>query len=124
MPTNSFGTITDALMYGSSTSSSSAGISDGLCTSRQLAVALEHPVGDVRRGHDQIEVEFALEPLADDLHVQKPEEAATEAEPERLRRLGLVEQRGVVELQALQRITQLGVVVGVASGRGRRTPSA
>ncbi len=32
-PTKSFGTITDARMYGSSTSSTSLGISAGLCTS-------------------------------------------------------------------------------------------
>ena len=79
-----------------------------------LAVALEHAVGDVRRGHDQIEVELALEPLADDLHVQQPEEAAAEAEAERPRRLGLVEERRVVELQPLERVAQLGVLVGVA----------
>ena len=35
VPTYSFGTMIEARMYGSSTSSSSAGISDGLCTSRQ-----------------------------------------------------------------------------------------
>ena len=32
-PTCSFGTMIDAFTYGSSTSSSSRGISDGLCTS-------------------------------------------------------------------------------------------
>ena len=79
-----------------------------------LAVSLEHAVGDVRRGHDQVEVELALEPLAHDLHVQQAEEAAAEAEAERLRRLGLVEERGVVELEPLERVAQLGVLVGVA----------
>ena len=34
-PTYSFGTITDDLMYGSSTDSISFGISAGLCTSSQ-----------------------------------------------------------------------------------------
>ena len=34
-PTYSFGTITDALMYGSSAASISAGMSAGLCTSTQ-----------------------------------------------------------------------------------------
>ena len=79
-----------------------------------LAVALEHAVGDVRRGDDQVEVELALEPLAHDLHVEQPEEAAAEAEAERPRRLRLVEQRRVVELQPLERVAQLGVLVGVA----------
>ena len=83
-----------------------------------LAVHRPHAVGDVRRGDDQVEVELALEPLAHDLHVQQPEEAAAEAEAERLRRLGLVEQRRVVQLQLLERVAQLGVVVGV----GREEP--
>ena len=106
-----------------------------------LAVALEHPVGDVRCGDDQVEVELALEPLAHDLHVEKPEKTTAEAEAERPRRLRLVEERGVVQLQALQRVAQLGVLVGVAReetgehhrldilvagqrlGRGRAAPS-
>ena len=36
-PTYSLGTITDALMYGSSTASNSFGISAGLCTSTHSA---------------------------------------------------------------------------------------
>ena len=43
----------------------------------------------------------------------RPEEAAAEAEPERLRGLGLPAQRGVVQRQLLQRVAQVGVVVGV-----------
>ena len=78
-----------------------------------LAVHRLHAVGDVRRGHEQVEVELALEPLAHDLHVQQAEEAAAETEAERLRRLGLVEERRVVQLQLLERVAQLGVVVGV-----------
>ena len=70
-------------------------------------------VGDVRRGHEQVEVELPLQPLADDLHVEQAEEPAAEAEAESLRRLGLVEQRPVVELQPLERVAELGVLVGV-----------
>ena len=77
-----------------------------------------HAVGDGRRRHEQVEVELALEPLAHDLHVQQAEEAAAEAEAERLRGLGLVEERRVVELQLLERVAELGVVVGV----GREEP--
>ena len=83
-----------------------------------LAGLGQHAVGDVRRGHEQVEVELALEPLADDLHVQQAEEAAAEAEAERLRGLRLVEERGVVQLQLLERVAQLRVVVGV----GREEP--
>ena len=78
-----------------------------------FAVWRLHPVGHVRRRHEQVEIELALEPLADDLHVQKAEEAAPEAEAERLGRLRLVEQRRVVQLQALERVAKLRVVVGV-----------
>ena len=112
-PTYSFGTMIDALMYGSSTSSSSSGISDGVCTSTQSPFARLDAVRDVRRGHEQVEVELALEPLAHDLHVQQAEEAAAEAEAERLRRLRLVEERRVVQLQPLERVAELRVVVGV-----------
>ena len=42
-------------------------------------------VDDARRGRDEVEVVLALEPLLDDLHVQQAEEAAAEAEAERLR---------------------------------------
>ena len=83
-----------------------------------LARARRRAVGDVRRGDEEVEVELALEPLADDLHVQEAEEAAAEAEAERLRRLGLVRERAVVELQPLERVAQLRVVVGV----GREDP--
>ncbi len=78
-----------------------------------LARPRRRPVRDVRSGDEEIEVELALEPLAHDLHVQEAEEAAAEAEPERLRRLRLVRERAVVQLQALKRVAQLRVVVGV-----------
>ena len=83
----------------------------------------EDAVGDVRRGHEQVEVELALEALAHDLHVQQPEEPAAEAEAERLRRLGLVEERGVVQLELLERVAKLRIVVGVGreeAGEDRR----
>ena len=71
---------------------------------------LVHHVG---RGRDQVEVELALEPLPDDLHVQQAEEATAEAEAECSGRLGLVGQRGVVELQLVERVAQRRVVVTV-----------
>ena len=61
----------------------------------------------------EVEVELALEALADDLQVQQAEEAAAEAEAERDRGLRLVDQRGVVELQLVQGVAQLGVVRAV-----------
>ena len=114
-PTYSVGQMIDARTYGSSVSSiePASGIWAGLCTSTQLAVDGQHPVGDVRRRHEQVEVVLALEPLAHDVHVQQAEEPAPEAEAERARRLRLVAQRGVVQLQLLERVAQLRVLVGV-----------
>ena len=45
--------------------------------------------------------------------MQQAEEAAAEAEAERGRGLGLVEERGVVELEPLERVAKLRVLVGV-----------
>ena len=49
-----------------------------------LAVRLEDVVLHRRRGREQVEVELALEPLLDDLHVQQAEEPDAEAEAERV----------------------------------------
>jgi hypothetical protein len=51
--------------------------------------------------------------------VEQAEEAAAEAEPERDRAFGLVSERGVVEMQLLERLTQERVVLaadGVDAG--------
>ena len=117
-PTYSFGTMIDASTYGSSTSSISARELGRVVDLDPAAVLLVHPVGDGRRGDEEIEVELALEPLLDDLHVQQAEEAAAEAEAERVRGLGLVDERRVVELELLERVAELRVVVGV----GRKEP--
>ena len=109
----------DARTNGSSTSSTSARELGRVVHLEPFAVALEHPVRDVRRRHEQVEVELALEPLADDLHVQQAEEAATEPEAESLRRLRLVEQRAVVQLQPLQRVAQLRILVGIRREESR-----
>ena len=89
-----------------------------------LAVVHDHAVDDVGRGGDQVEAELALEALADDLEVQQAEEAAAEAEAERDGGLRLVDQRGVVELQLVERVAQVGVVGAVDRIEARRTPSA
>ena len=72
-----------------------------------------HLVRDRRRGGDEVEVELAHEPLADDLHVEQPEEAAPEAEAERAGRLGLVGVGAVVEAELLERVAQVGELVAV-----------
>src|SRR5690606_14366468 len=77
------------------------------------AVLERDVVDDVRRRRDEVEVELALEPLADDLQVQQAEEPDAEAEAERDRRLGLVVERGVVELELVERVAQHRVVRAV-----------
>ena len=89
------------------------GKSLGLVTRISLPVSMSDAVDGVRRGGDQRQVELALQPLADDLHVQQAEEAAAEAEPERVARLRLVQQRGVVQPQLVQRVAQVRVVIAV-----------
>jgi hypothetical protein len=78
-----------------------------------LAVGHHHPVLHVGHGGDQVQVELALQPLLDDLHVQQPQEAAAEAEAERGGGLRLVGERRVVQLQLLERVAQLLVLLGV-----------
>ena len=63
------------------------------------------------RRRDEVEVELALEPLLDDLHVEQAEEAAAEPEPERDRALRLVGEARVVEVELLERVAQQRVVL-------------
>jgi len=67
----------------------------------------------VRDRADQVEIELALQSLPHDLHVEQAEEAAAEAESQRHRRLRLVVQRRVVQLQLRQRVAQLLVLFGI-----------
>ncbi len=76
------------------------------------AVAHQHLIHHRRRGGDQVLVELALQPFLHDFHVQQAEEAAAEAEAQRLRHFRLVVQRGIVELELLQRVAQGIVLVG------------
>ena len=85
----------------------------GESISIDLAVGLVDAVPHGRRGDEQLEGELPLQALLDDLHVQQAQEPAAEPEAERGRGLRLVEERRVVEAQLLQRVPQLGVLVGV-----------
>ena len=125
-PTYSFGVRIDARIIGSRISAMRAGsgMSDGLCTSSDLAVGQLDLEADRRHRRHQVEVVLALQALAHDVHVQQAEEAAAEAEAERVGGLRLPGQRGVVERQLLERVAQVGVVGRSRSGRARRRPSA
>ena len=102
------------MMMGSRSSSmrSTGGSLVGLSTNDDFAVGLLHFVDDGRRGGDQLDLVFALEPLLHDVHVQQAEEADAETEAERGGHFGLVVQRRIVEPQLGQRIAELVVVVG------------
>jgi hypothetical protein len=91
-PTYSCGTRIVAVMTGSRISSTRerSGSFDGLSISSHRAVAHQHLVDDGGRRRDQVHVVLALEPLLHDVHVQQAQEAAAEAEAQRLRHLGLV----------------------------------
>ena len=82
---------------------------------QDLALASEDLVGDVGGRLDQVEIALALEPLLDDLHVEHAQEAAAEAEAQRVGGLGLEREAGVVERQLLQGGAQ--VVELVVGGR-------
>ena len=90
-----------------------SGMSAGLCISSMRAVGLVDAVDDRGGGGDQVEVELALEPVADHLEVQQAEEAAAEAEAERGGGLHLGGEGGVVELELLDGVAQRLEVGGV-----------
>ncbi len=77
-----------------------------------LAIALDHFVDHAGRGGDQVLVEFALQALLHDFHVQQAQEAAAKAEAQRLRDFRLELQGRIVELQLFQRIAQLVIFAG------------
>ena len=94
-------------------SRSARGSSAGLCTvttSPLVRVTTYSTLGAVAR---DVEVVLALQPLLDDLHVQQAQEAAAEAEAQRHRVLRLEDERGVVELQPVQRVAQQRIVVAL-----------
>src|SRR5262249_39017983 len=74
------------------------------------AVRAGNPVTHAGTGGNQREVEFALEPLLNDLTVQQTEEAAAKAEAQRRRGLRLEGESCVVELQLLKRLAQIRIL--------------
>ena len=125
-PTYSCGRCTVAVMIGSSIASYLpwSGTFAGLSSSMTSPPFMLHAVAHARRRRDEVQVELALEPLLDDLHVEQAEEAGAEAEAERRRRLGLVRDARVVEHELAERVLEILVVGGVDGEQTRRTPSA
>ena len=78
-----------------------------------VALFVVHLIRYVGHGGDDIHIELAAEALLHNLHVQQTQEAAAEAEAQGCRTLGNEGQRGVVELQLLQRGAQVLEVLGL-----------
>ncbi len=64
-----------------------------------------------RRG-DEVDVEFALQPLLRNFHVQQAQKAAAESESKRHGIFRLVKKRRVIQLQFAERVAQVFVIVG------------
>ena len=77
------------------------------------SVGLVDVVDDGGQGGDKIQIELPLQTLLNDLHVEHTEEAAAEAEAQRNGGFRLEGQGGVVELELLQRVPQVGVLAAV-----------
>ena len=78
-----------------------------------VAVVLGHTVYNRRRRGNEVELELALEPLLDDVHVQQAQKPASEAESQGKRCFRFIAERRIVQPQFLQRIAQIGVAVAV-----------
>ena len=63
-------------------------------------------------GGNEVHIEFALETLLHDFHVQQAEESTTKTKTQRLGYFGLVHQRGVIEFEFFQRVAQRIVLIG------------
>ena len=88
----------------------------GVVHFHHFAVGGGDAVAHARRGGDQVDIEFALQALLRDLHVQQAEKSAAETEAQRHGIFRLVEKRGVVQLQFAQRVAQNFVIAGSSPG--------
>ena len=82
-------------------------MSAGLCSSFIVPSVMIDVIDHARRGGDQIEIEFALQPLAHDLQMQQAEKAAAKAEAQRGGGFGFIGEAGIVEMQLAQRVAQI-----------------
>ncbi len=80
---------------------------------RQNLGTLDHAELHVGSRGDELQVELALQALLHDVHVEEPEEAASEAEPKGERGLRLIDQGRVGELELIERVVQERVVAAL-----------
>ena len=89
------------------------GVVVGVIHHDHRAVGLGDLVYDRGEGGDEVQIELPLQALLDDLHVEHAQEAAAEAEAQGHGGLGLEGQGGVVELELLQGVPEVGVLAAV-----------
>src|SRR5206468_1699720 len=80
---------------------------------RCLSVCRRDQITHVGSSGDQIEIEFALQTLLHNLHVQQSEKTATKAEAQSRRRFRLVKERSIIESQLIERVAQVFVTIGI-----------
>ena len=88
-----------------------------------VALLVIYIIRYVGHGGDDVHVELTVQTLLNYLHVEQAEEATTEAEAKSQRRFGLEGQRSVVQLELLQRRTQVLEVFrlnGIDAGKHHR----
>ena len=77
------------------------------------AVRLVNLIGNRRRGRYDFEIKLPFQPFLNDLHMQKPQKTATEAETQRDGIIRFKGQRSVVELQLHQRVFEIAETAAV-----------
>ena len=75
-----------------------------------LAIPQHDPIDDRRRRRDEIEIEFALQPLLNDFKMQKTQKAAAEAKAERRRTLHFIGEARVIQPQTPHGGAQIGKI--------------
>ena len=73
------------------------------------AVGFFDTVDDRGQSRDQLEVELALEPLLNDLHMEHAQKAAAKTKAQRHGALGLVGEGSIVQLELFQGVPEIGV---------------
>src|SRR5581483_2978680 len=92
----------------------------GIVNFDDFAVGLVDLVADAGSGGDEIEIEFALQSLLNDLHVEQAEKAAAEAKSQGHGTFRLEKERSVVQAEFFESFAELGVLVrvdGVKAGK-------
>src|SRR5579863_1702239 len=112
-PTESSAVMIIAVITGSSIFAISLGGGNfvGLSTSTTSG-GCGDAVTHAGRGGDEVDAEFALQPLLGDLHVQQAEKSAAKTEAEGHGILRLVKKRRVIQLQFAEGVAQVFVVGG------------